>query len=141
MKKTLHPYNNAKFIFHTNGSAFLHGIPITKNTKKIGSLPMAFINLSYPPHETGTLIDSLNFAENIGHMKILRCANPSKNKIEKCYLTPKMPYGQQTKKYKENRFTFLNTDTYSNELWLRKKRITDQNIETPLSKFKQKYKI
>lgn len=53
MKKTLHPnnYNNAKFIFHTNGSAFLQGIPLTKNSTF--SLPMAFINPSYPAPSFG----------------------------------------------------------------------------------------
>lgn len=136
MKKTLHPYNYAKFIFHTNGSAFLQGIPITKNSKKIGSLPMAFRNPSYPPHGTGTFTDNFYLGVNIGHIK---------NKINKFFFSPKLPSptvnGQKAKKYKKKFILFLNTDIYVHELWLRKKKITDQNIETPLSKFKQKYKI
>lgn len=55
MKKTIHPYisTKAKFIFHTNGSAFLQGIPF-------------FTSLAYCQFESGKTNKALVPLDPIG---------------------------------------------------------------------------
>jgi hypothetical protein len=50
---------------------------------------------------------------------------------------------QASKQKKLNSFLILNTDTYTNQLWIANKTKTNESsyIETPLSKFMQKYKL
>ena len=137
MKKNIHPFYNAKFIFHTNGSAFLQGVPI----KNKSSLKNALTNsCSLEGHKNTWL---KKYHPNTSHLWFDN--NVSIKNQDLVYLAPtfEIKYFLNIKQNQDYKFgvQVLNVDTYTHQVWVRKKISANQNVETPLSKFKLKYNI